>query len=92
MKIGAVSSSAPFCARNDLKGVIYVKPIKADSKQQGIIEDALNLLDKTYYDHTDILYMRSMGVNPPFESGHEAVEYLKKQNVLFHKNKPTFKQ
>ncbi len=80
MRVGQVSSNS-FGARDALKGVIYAKPIKNGKTQEGIINAALKELNEAEFEKTDILYMQSMGINPPFESGSEAVEYLKKQNI-----------
>lgn len=80
MRIGSVSNVL-FGTRNELKGVIYAKPVKNGKTQEGIINSALDELKNAEYDKTDILYMRSMGINPPFENGSEAVDYLKSQNI-----------
>lgn len=57
------------------------KTNKNGKTQEGIINAALKELNEAEFEKTDILYMQSMGINPPFESGSEAVEYLKKQNI-----------
>ena len=78
MRVGQVSSNS-FGARDALKGVIYAKPIKNGKTQEGIINAALKELNEAEFEKTDILYMQSMGINPPFESGSEAVEYSIRQ-------------
>lgn len=81
MRVAPVSYNQSFQARNDLKGVIYVKPLKSDKTQEGIVSSALQELEGAKYDGTDVLYMKSMGIHPPFESGKEAVEYLKRESI-----------
>lgn len=76
-----ISGITPFGARRELKGIIYIKPVKTDDAQKGIINDALSALEGAEYDKLDILYMKSMGINPPFQSGREAVNYLKEQQI-----------
>lgn len=80
MRISPVSLSN-FGARNELKGVIYVKPVKNGATQEGIINAALNELKGVSYDPTDILYMNSMGIYPAFSNGSEAVNYLKSKGI-----------
>lgn len=80
MRVAPVGFQA-FGARNDLKGVIYVKPLKNGATQEGIIQEALDELSEAEYDKSDILYMHSMGIVPPFHSGQEAVDYLVKNNI-----------
>ncbi len=81
MKISPVSSNQPFGARDVLKGVIYAKPVKNGATQEGIIQEALNELESVEYNKNDISYMQALGINPPFQSGLEAVECLKKQDI-----------
>lgn len=81
MRIAPVVCSQPFGARNELKGVIYVKPVKNGKTQEGIINSALQELRETEYDKTDIAYMRAMGIRPPFESGEEVVDYLESEKI-----------
>ena len=81
MQVSSISFNPAFGTRNELKGVIYVKPLKNGKTQEGIINHALKELESAEYDKTDILYMKSMGINPPFQSGKEAVEYLKNKNI-----------
>ncbi len=80
MRVGQVSGCF-FGARDALKGVIYAKPLKNGATQEGIISEAMKELSEAEYDKTDILYMQSMGINPPFQNGSEAVDYLKQQNI-----------
>lgn len=81
MRVDAVSNNQIFGTRAALKGVIYATPIKSDETQEGIITSALNELRGIEYDKNDLAYMKSMGINPPFESGREAVEFLEKKQI-----------
>ncbi len=86
MRIGCIQNQS-FGARNELKGVIYVKPVKNGKTQEGIINEALSELEKAEYDPTDILYMQSMGINPVFKNGKEAVDFLNSQNIAIQYGK-----
>ena len=81
MRINAISNNQTFGTRAALKGVIYATPIKNGATQEGIITAALNELREVKYDKNDIAYMKSMGINPPFQSGREAVEFLEKKQI-----------
>lgn len=81
MKISAIMPNQSFKARDALKGIIYVKPLKNNKTQEGIIKAALDELNGAEYDKSDILYMHSMGINPCYKNGREAVEYLKSKNI-----------
>lgn len=80
MRVAPLSNQS-FGVRNELKGVIYVKPVKNGATQEGIISEALSELEAVEYDKNDIQYMKSLGINPPFQSGKEAVDYLKNQGI-----------
>lgn len=81
MKISSVSVNNSFVARAALKGAIYATPVKNGAVQEGILKSAIDELEKVEYDKNDIAYMKSMGINPPFESGHEAVKFLKDKKI-----------
>ena len=81
MRITGVSFAQPFAARDALKGVIYARPVKTDSTQKGIIDEALDELEDVEFDKTDIMYMRSLGINPAFNSGEEIVDYLEDNDI-----------
>ena len=81
MRVVAVSPNQNFGARRALKGVIYAKPLKNGVTQEGIIKKALSELEEAEYDQNDLSYMQSMGINPPFKNGREAVECLKAKDI-----------
>lgn len=81
MRVNSVSSVQNFGTRRALKGVIYAKPVKYGEIQEGIIKEALSELKNIVYDKSDILYMQSMGINPPFKNGQEAVECLEAEAI-----------
>lgn len=81
MRIAPVSGCVSFGARNELKGVIYAKPLKNGKTQDGIINGAVSELEKINFDRGDIEYIKSLGINPPFKSGEEAVYYLRSRNI-----------
>lgn len=70
-----------FGAKKDNKGLIYIKPIKSNATQTGIINKALDELIDVEFDKKDISYMHSMGIRPPFKNGIEALNYLAKNNI-----------
>ena len=45
------------------------------------IAAALSELDNIRFGENDLSYLKNMGVNPPYKSGFEAVEFIKKSNV-----------
>lgn len=81
MRINSVSGNHVFGTRAALKGVIYAKPVKNDPTQEGIINNALKELETVNFDKGDILYMQSMGIEPPFQNGKEIVDCLKEQGI-----------
>ena len=60
---------------------IFVKTIKTDAAQQATINQALVELSGAVFDKNDSRYMKNLGINLPFSSGLEAVNYLKNQNA-----------
>lgn len=81
MRISSVSINKPFAARAALRGVIYATPIKNGAMQEGILKEAIDELEKVEYDKNDITYMKSIGINPPFNSGKETVDFLKRKQI-----------
>lgn len=63
------------------KGGIYVKPVSATPLQRDTITHAIDELSKVQFSPNDILYMKNLGVNLPFKSGQEAVNYLNSKNI-----------
>ena len=63
------------------KGGIYVTPVQTTKAQEDTIQKALNELSKVEFHPNDVLYMKNLGVNLPFQNGNEAVEYLKSRNI-----------
>ncbi len=66
---------------NAQQGGIYVKPIERTKKQEDTIARALGELQNVKFSANDILYMKNLGVNMPFSSGLEAVNYLNSRNI-----------
>ncbi len=60
---------------------IFVRSIKTDTLQQNTINRALVELSGAEFAPNDTEYIKNLGVNLPFESGLEAVNYLKSQNA-----------
>ena len=81
MRVDSVSFSQNFGTRSALKGVFYAKPVRYGEIQEGIIKEALSELKQVVYDKNDILYMQSLGINPPFRTGREAVECLETEAI-----------
>ncbi len=54
------------------------------------ITRALEELKKIKFDNNDLIYMRSIGANPPFNNGLEAYEFIKNNNVDIHFGKLSF--
>ncbi len=81
MRIAPISCNQNFGARDALKGIIYARPLANGKTQEGIINQAVSELETVKFNKQDIEYMHSIGVNPPFENGKEAVVYLKKHNI-----------
>lgn len=63
------------------KGGIYIKPVSANPAQRDTITQSIKELSKVKFSPNDILYMKNLGINLPFMSGMEAVEYLNRQNI-----------
>ena len=63
------------------QGGMYVKPLDVSKSQQTTITKALNELSKAEFLPNDVFYMQSLGVNMPFKSGHDAVQYLNNKNI-----------
>lgn len=80
MKISSISGNT-FGTKPFSKNNTYAKPVKTGAFQQGILKEAIDELENTSYDKNDIAYIKSMGINPPFESGKDAINYLKEKNI-----------
>lgn len=59
------------------KGGIYVKPTGSTSKQKDTIERAINELETVRFNPLNVIYLRSMGIKPPYKNGREAVKFLR---------------
>ena len=46
-----------------------------------IITSALDELKKVRFDENDVAYIKNLGVEPPFKSGQEAVDFIKHSNL-----------
>jgi len=66
---------------NDISKGIYVKPLQTTKKQEDTISRALGELEQVKFLPNDIIYMKNLGVNLPFKSGLEAVNYLNSKNI-----------
>lgn len=63
------------------RGGIYVTPVQTTKAQEDTIQKAMDELSKVQFHPNDILYMKNLGVNLPFENGKDAVEFLKRKNI-----------
>lgn len=45
------------------------------------ISAALSELDNISFSEKDLMYLKNMGVNPPFKNGAEVIDFIKKSNV-----------
>lgn len=79
MQNSAVQSTSGENGQN--KGGMYVTPIETTKAQQGTIQRAMDELSKVNFSTNDVLYMKNLGVNLPFENGKEAVDYLNSKNI-----------
>lgn len=55
-----------------------------------IIARSLEELKKIRFDNNDLIYMRSIGATPPFNSGLEAYEFIKNNNINIRFSKLQF--
>ena len=53
----------------------------AQTHESETITRALEEMKKIQFNHNDLIYMRSIGANPPFNSGLEAYEFIKNNNI-----------
>jgi len=53
----------------------------AQNPESETVTRALEELKKISFDNNDLIYMRSIGANPPFNSGLEAYEFIKNNNI-----------
>ena len=64
---------------------VYATVEKPDRLQVSTIKRALDELEDVEYLPNDLLYMHSIGANPPFKNGKEAIEWIKqsKAQILY---------
>ena len=60
---------------------VYATVNKPDRVQISTIKRALDELEEVQYLPNDFLYMQTLGANPPFNSGKEAVEWIKQNKA-----------
>ncbi len=51
------------------------------NQEEAIIQSALEELKKITLEHNDVIYMRAIGAKPAFNSGMEAYEFIKQNNI-----------
>ena len=56
---------------------VYATLETPDSTQISTITRALSELDKVEFLPNDLIYVKNLGANPPFNNGHEAIEWIK---------------
>ena len=56
---------------------VYATLETLDSTQISTITRALSELDKVEFLPNDLIYVKNLGANPPFNNGHEALEWIK---------------
>ncbi len=60
---------------------VFVTVEKPDRAQISTIKRALDELEEVEYLQNDLLYMKTLGANPPFQNGREAVDWIKKNKA-----------
>lgn len=60
---------------------VYATVHKLDNTQISTITKALNELNQVEFLPNDLLYVKSLGANPPFDNGNQAVQWIKDNNV-----------
>lgn len=53
-----------------------------------VLEAALSEINDLYFDPADIRYVENMGIELPFKSGRECVDFIKKENIRLIFSKP----
>lgn len=53
-----------------------------------VLESALSEINDLYFDPADIRYVENMGIELPFKSGKECVDFIKKENIRLGFAKP----
>lgn len=84
-------------SKNAKDGVRQKKTDAADAVQKmpwvkdKLLRDALAELKELKFDPNDIKYLKNMGVNVPYKSGKEAVDFIAKNNIRIIFDKPSEK-
>lgn len=60
---------------------VYAKINKSNGAQLTTVRQALDELSKVTFDNNDLLYVRTLGAKPPFQSGQEAIKWIGDNNV-----------
>lgn len=51
------------------------------NSEKDVLDKAMKELENVELDHSDLDYVKSIGANPPFNSGKEAFDFIKQQNI-----------
>jgi len=60
---------------------------KKNNDNNPVIARAVDELGKIKFSQNDILYIKSLGCNPPFENGAQAVDFIKQNNIKINFSK-----
>lgn len=60
---------------------VYARVNAPDSAQISTIKKSLNELKQVEFDNNDYLYVKTLGANPPFKSGHDAINWIENNKV-----------
>ena len=60
---------------------VYATIEKPDRAQISTIKRALDELEEVVFLPNDLIYMKTLGANPPFKNGKEALEWIKESKV-----------
>ena len=81
--IQKIVSHTPYLGANEAQGAqpVYASIAKSDKAQISTINRALDELSKVEFAQNDLLYVQTLGANPPFKSGLEATNWIKQNNA-----------